>query len=219
MTEKTKQIMVLSGATILAVGTIWAGIALLKDNTPTELPADFNIEKYIDLEELRGPQGPQGPKGETTVVEVPIGVPTETIDSPVTPVISGGTEGSFTVTRLASPSNGTNLDKGETKDVIAIRVAAEGSDMTITRLDVNFNVRPWLYLDTLTIMSEGTVVREVSNLSANDFTEIEEGSNYRIRLNGLEVTIPSGTRKEITLRRSEERRVGKECRSRWSPYH
>ena len=25
--------------------------------------------------------------------------------------------------------------------------------------------------------------------------------------------------KEIVLKRSEERRVGKECRSRWSPYH
>ena len=24
---------------------------------------------------------------------------------------------------------------------------------------------------------------------------------------------------ETILRRSEERRVGKECRSRWSPYH
>ena len=24
---------------------------------------------------------------------------------------------------------------------------------------------------------------------------------------------------DFTLRRSEERRVGKECRSRWSPYH
>ena len=24
---------------------------------------------------------------------------------------------------------------------------------------------------------------------------------------------------EITIQRSEERRVGKECRSRWSPYH
>ena len=23
----------------------------------------------------------------------------------------------------------------------------------------------------------------------------------------------------VTLKRSEERRVGKECRSRWSPYH
>ena len=26
-------------------------------------------------------------------------------------------------------------------------------------------------------------------------------------------------KKSITLDRSEERRVGKECRSRWSPYH
>src|SRR2546430_5942109 len=28
-----------------------------------------------------------------------------------------------------------------------------------------------------------------------------------------------GTRRRVLLRRSEERRVGKECRSRWSPYH
>src|SRR2546430_3606359 len=28
-----------------------------------------------------------------------------------------------------------------------------------------------------------------------------------------------GTRIELALTRSEERRVGKECRSRWSPYH
>ena len=27
------------------------------------------------------------------------------------------------------------------------------------------------------------------------------------------------TRTEAVSRRSEERRVGKECRSRWSPYH
>ena len=34
------------------------------------------------------------------------------------------------------------------------------------------------------------------------------------------VTFPSvGQGLEIALRRSEERRVGKECRSRWSPYH
>ena len=30
---------------------------------------------------------------------------------------------------------------------------------------------------------------------------------------------PSLTEKAPTYRRSEERRVGKECRSRWSPYH
>ena len=30
---------------------------------------------------------------------------------------------------------------------------------------------------------------------------------------------PSGCGKSTFLKRSEERRVGKECRSRWSPYH
>jgi len=28
-----------------------------------------------------------------------------------------------------------------------------------------------------------------------------------------------GTPDQVTCKRSEERRVGKECRSRWSPYH
>ena len=32
-------------------------------------------------------------------------------------------------------------------------------------------------------------------------------------------TIGSGGYSEYKLNRSEERRVGKECRSRWSPYH
>ena len=30
---------------------------------------------------------------------------------------------------------------------------------------------------------------------------------------------PTVTHDGVTHRRSEERRVGKECRSRWSPYH
>ena len=42
---------------------------------------------------------------------------------------------------------------------------------------------------------------------------------------GESSSIPRETAEELlrslcyTLRRSEERRVGKECRSRWSPYH
>ena len=35
---------------------------------------------------------------------------------------------------------------------------------------------------------------------------------YLLKSAGLKVTI-------LKLDRSEERRVGKECRSRWSPYH
>src|SRR6266540_6947753 len=30
---------------------------------------------------------------------------------------------------------------------------------------------------------------------------------------------PANPAESVTVRRSEERRVGKECRSRWSPYH
>ena len=33
-----------------------------------------------------------------------------------------------------------------------------------------------------------------------------------------EITIPANPTRVVVLR-SEERRVGKECRSRWSPYH
>ena len=33
------------------------------------------------------------------------------------------------------------------------------------------------------------------------------------------LTIGIDSRKDLTEDRSEERRVGKECRSRWSPYH
>ena len=38
-----------------------------------------------------------------------------------------------------------------------------------------------------------------------------------IRLGIGDVTLPLA--KSVTDARSEERRVGKECRSRWSPYH
>ena len=34
-----------------------------------------------------------------------------------------------------------------------------------------------------------------------------------------EVLILTELLEDITVLRSEERRVGKECRSRWSPYH
>ena len=33
------------------------------------------------------------------------------------------------------------------------------------------------------------------------------------------ITLPERKDREAIHRRSEERRVGKECRSRWSPYH
>ena len=47
--------------------------------------------------------------------------------------------------------------------------------------------------------------------------EIERGPEYE-RLKG-EIAISNESPQLVRLSRSEERRVGKECRSRWSPYH
>src|SRR3712207_9198012 len=53
--------------------------------------------------------------------------------------------------------------------------------------------------------------------------EQKEGSGYYVRERRYgsfrrSMSLPQGT-DESGIRRSEERRVGKECRSRWSPYH
>ena len=39
------------------------------------------------------------------------------------------------------------------------------------------------------------------------------------RAESVEILAPSALRRPHPAERSEERRVGKECRSRWSPYH
>src|SRR5256885_8994582 len=47
------------------------------------------------------------------------------------------------------------------------------------------------------------------------------GTSCEPRVGGWQACVQSGCRQPPTyiLFRSEERRVGKECRSRWSPYH
>ena len=41
---------------------------------------------------------------------------------------------------------------------------------------------------------------------------------HRVRVN-IRLGVDGSVGLDATLKRSEERRVGKECRSRWSPYH
>src|SRR2546430_10521959 len=72
--------------------------------------------------------------------------------------------------------------------------------------------------------TDSTCVTALTNTSPSDAPGAQTGKMYaRAIIDGVEevagvaVTVdPSEKRK---LERSEERRVGKECRSRWSPYH
>ena len=62
------------------------------------------------------------------------------------------------------------------------------------------------------------------NEHANEEDESEDGSGAELPAckgeeGGVECGCHSFLMMRLKLSRSEERRVGKECRSRWSPYH
>src|SRR2546429_7652618 len=46
-----------------------------------------------------------------------------------------------------------------------------------------------------------------------------EAAKARVEQAKAEVVSAHANVKQVSMKRSEERRVGKECRSRWSPYH
>ena len=75
-------------------------------------------------------------------------------------------------------------------------------------------------------------IRELDDIERmKDFLKSKSERNYVLIMCGLysgmrisdiiplQVKHVTSDRIEVTLLRSEERRVGKECRSRWSPYH
>ena len=57
-------------------------------------------------------------------------------------------------------------------------------------------------------------VAEEAFATGKKFPEFKAGDTITVAYKIVE-----GTKERIQLYRSEERRVGKECRSRWSPYH
>ena len=70
---------------------------------------------------------------------------------------------------------------------------------------------------------EGETTRDCIYVSyANFVKDLQVGSDILIDDGDLELVVSDKTADYLiceVLNRSEERRVGKECRSRWSPYH
>src|SRR2546426_9995903 len=86
----------------------------------------------------------------------------------------------------------------------------------------------FLLLSLLFFFFNDTATTEIYTLSLHDALPISPGlragmQNLMLRdtrrLRVARTRQSSDSRKLHFLRRSEERRVGKECRSRWSPYH
>ena len=63
----------------------------------------------------------------------------------------------------------------------------------------------------------GEIKKAIEKLKADETAEIETILTPEIRAEIEKIGLKWA--EKIALLRSEERRVGKECRSRWSPYH
>ena len=64
-------------------------------------------------------------------------------------------------------------------------------------------------------------VKPAQSITYSEFwTHVESGDISKVTIQDKEITgLGQDGRPFKTRSRSEERRVGKECRSRWSPYH
>ena len=93
-----------------------------------------------------------------------------------------------------------------------VTLLAGGSLLLLASFDVDEVIR---HLPNATAMM-GVPTYYVRLLARSDFSA-EATRNIRLFISGSAPLLPA-TPVQF-LQRSEERRVGKECRSRWSPYH
>lgn len=114
-------------------------------------------------------------------------------------VVSSSGEGALTVSLESSPSNNTAIPYSTTAGVMAVKIKATGSDMSINRVDFNFNKRAWLYAEKAGLYDGTTLISE-KVLTSSSFDEITVGSNYRLRFDGLNYVIAKDATKYLTLK-------------------
>ena len=132
------------------------------------------------------------------------------------------------------------FDNIEGRDVYHLNFSVKTSKLGDRIYKIRNKIDVWIDKENLNVVRQEKSVREVrkkkkSITSIQGELAITNGKKYIINENTFdpyslllilpEFEIPIETSKKFNIvdagkvRRSEERRVGKECRSRWSPYH
>jgi hypothetical protein len=113
---------------------------------------------------------------------------------------TGGKEGSIAATIAATPASGAIIFTNQA-DIAAnaVNVKATNSPVTINRVDLNFNLRPWLYFARISIY-DGTTLAGSKDITASTATEITVGTSYTVRVEGLNILVADGETKVITAK-------------------
>jgi len=111
-----------------------------------------------------------------------------------TTTVADGTDGSITASQSSYVSSGIQLKKGDTKNILAIKLKATSGAVSVTRADVHFNLRPWLVFNQLTLKDQnGNVLATKTLSSASDATEITVGSDYLVRFDNVKFKVVPGS--------------------------
>lgn len=109
-------------------------------------------------------------------------------------------EGILSAELRSSPANNTRVRPGAAnKSVMAFKAKAQHSDITIVRVDLFFDSRPWLYLDKIRIQYDGRTIAE-KELDRESFSRIETGDIYRLRFENIQATVKKGNYGIFTVR-------------------
>ena len=120
--------------------------------------------------------------------------------TPVGPIVMDGTDGSLSVTTSSFVSTGATLKKGETKDVVAVKLQATSGSVSVTRVDAHFSVRPWLFFSQVTLKdSSGKVIATKAITGPSDSTEITVGSDYLIRFDGINYSVNTASNPDLVV--------------------
>ena len=109
-------------------------------------------------------------------------------------ITTPGVAGSLDIANGSIVGNGTSVNDGQEADLGSISLQSGASDMAVSSIAVDFNVRPWLYMSSLSVKDQnGNVLATVANLNQSMFSEITVGSDYRISI-PASVVVPKATK-------------------------
>ena len=125
----------------------------------------------------------------TTVAGAPAGITTP------------GVSGTLTVANSGSVANGATVNDGQTVNVAGFKFQSGPSDMQVTTITADFNVRPWLYFSSFSLVNQttGKVLIPPTPVNQASFVELTASQDYRYTLGGLNFVVPHGQTVNVVL--------------------